>query len=239
VPDKEHASVIDRELIETQVQALYVHDEVGRIVRTNEPDHNPAPRFFLGRTREGNVWRFREDLPARLARELAALAAKEPVVTDLQSDPAFLERYRALLSAQSEIQTIYAGPAYVFPTEIPPSGKVVRIGAANAVVLRRGFGLTAEQMAGYAPCFAVVEEEMAVSICFSSRISPRAAEAGVETLEAYRRHGYAARAVAAWARAVRERGRTPLYSTSWENIASQGVARKLGLILYGADFSIR
>ncbi|MGH2617528.1 MAG: GNAT family N-acetyltransferase, partial [Thermomicrobiales bacterium] len=41
-----------------------------------------------------------------------------------------------------------------------------------------------------------------------------------------------------WAQAVRQEGRIPLYSTSWENLASQAVARKLGLVLYGVDLDI-
>ena len=50
--------------------------------------------------------------------------------------------------------------------------------------------------------------------------------------------GFASAAVAAWAAALRERGRLPLYSTSWENLASQGVARKLGMVAYGEDWEI-
>jgi RimJ/RimL family protein N-acetyltransferase len=83
-----------------------------------------------------------------------------------------------------------------------------------------------------------VAEGRAVSVCFSSRLTPRAAEAGVETAEPFRGRGYATRAVAAWAHAVRETGRIPLYSTSWNNLASQGVARSLGLRIYGADLSL-
>lgn len=229
----------DRELIEAQVEALYVHDPNGRLLRTNEPDPLPAPRFFLGRTREGNVWRVREDLPERLARELAGLASREPVAADLRSNPTFHEQYCAVLHSQAELRMIYAGPAYSFPAEIPLPGKVVRIGVGNSVLLRRGFGGAADQFEQRAPCLVVVEDGMAVSVCFSSRISPRVAEAGVETLEGYRGRGYATRAVAGWARAVRERGRAPLYSTSWANLASQGVARKLGLCLYGVDYSLR
>ena len=42
--------------------------------------------------------------------------------------------------------------------------------------------------------------------------------------------------VAAWARAVREIGAEPLYSTSWDNTPSRSVARKLNLIPYAADY---
>ncbi len=45
-------------------------------------------------------------------------------------------------------------------------------------------------------------------------------------------------AVAAWAAHVRAAGLLPLYSTSWDNHASQGLARSLGFDLYGEDFSV-
>jgi len=71
-----------------------------------------------------------------------------------------------------------------------------------------------------------------------ARIPGEATEAGVETHPAFRGHGYAAIATAAWARAMRDRGVIPLYSTAWENFASQRVAAKLSLIRYGASLSI-
>jgi predicted GNAT family acetyltransferase len=60
----------------------------------------------------------------------------------------------------------------------------------------------------------------------------------VETLAAWRQRGYGAATVAAWAAAVRRQGRLPLYSTSWDNLASQGLARNLGFVPYGEDFSL-
>ena len=60
----------------------------------------------------------------------------------------------------------------------------------------------------------------------------------MNTIEAFRGRGFAPAVVAAWAHTVRLEGRIPLYSTSWNNLASQSVARKLSLVLYGADLSI-
>jgi predicted GNAT family acetyltransferase len=60
----------------------------------------------------------------------------------------------------------------------------------------------------------------------------------VETLPRSRGRGHAANAVAAWANAVRKTGAVPLYSTSWDNVASQSVAAKLGLSPFGADFHV-
>jgi RimJ/RimL family protein N-acetyltransferase len=81
-------------------------------------------------------------------------------------------------------------------------------------------------------------QDQAVAICFCARLNPQAAEAGVETVAAARGQGYASAAVAGWAAAMRQRGVIPLYSTSWANVASQGVARKLGMVCYGDDWSI-
>ena len=88
------------------------------------------------------------------------------------------------------------------------------------------------------PCVVFVRDNQAVSICRSVRITSLAHEAGLETLVPYRGRGYAAAVVAGWATAVRQAGRLPLYSTSTDNMASQSVARKLGLSFYGVNFMI-
>ena len=54
------------------------------------------------------------------------------------------------------------------------------------------------------PFYAVVVDSRAVSACRTVRRSMRGMEAGVKTLEDYRRRGYAKRAVAGWCRAARE-----------------------------------
>ena len=59
----------------------------------------------------------------------------------------------------------------------------------------------------------------------------------METAPEYRGQGLASRVTVAWARLVRESGRLPLYSTSWGNAASLGVARKLELVPCAADWN--
>jgi hypothetical protein len=46
------------------------------------------------------------------------------------------------------------------------------------------------------------------------------------------------RVVVAWATAVREGGRVPLYRTEWGNTASRALARRLGLICYAEDLHL-
>jgi hypothetical protein len=239
----------DLHLLDLQIDALFTHDGVGRIVAINEPNGGPAPRFFLGRTRMGNRWRVRHDLPEATAQRLNALAANEPVRDDIEAEPRSMAAFTEALRADQEIQSITSGPAYRFPDALSaPSARadVTRITRANLRLLHRfeqmGVGWDLAVLVGEIdrrePMVAVVEDDAAVSLCFSARLTEHAAEAGVETLDAYRSRGYAPTAVTAWAHAIRANGRIPLYSTSWDNRASQTVARKLGLVRYAADLSL-
>lgn len=232
-------SLTDSALMALHVEVLYRCTPEGRLRETREESPARAPRFFLGRTREGHLWRVRDDLPAALVRDLDALAAAEPVLPELPREPVSIARFRELLQERGEIRQAWAGPAYCFPEELAASPQVVRITPENGHVLGEEFAWLRTELAESEPAVALVIDGQAVSISFSSRVSARAAEAGVDTMAAFRGRGYASRAVAAWAIAVRETGRVPLYSTSWGNLASQGVARRLGLRLYGVDLWLR
>jgi hypothetical protein len=76
------------------VQALFTHDAHSRLLFVNEPGGGePAPRLFFGRTRVGNLWRFRADLPESLIAELEALCVDEPVGMEFHSTPRHIEAY--------------------------------------------------------------------------------------------------------------------------------------------------
>ncbi|HDR8028757.1 TPA: GNAT family N-acetyltransferase [Bacillus cereus] len=85
---------------------------------------------------------------------------------------------------------------------------------------------------------AIVKNEKVVSVCCSARSTPVAAEASVETLAEFQGNGYGTDGVTAWAISIQEEKSIPLYSTSWNNYASQAVGRKLKLINYGMNLHI-
>lgn len=227
----------ERELMEIEVETLFIHDQNQRLKYHNDPTepNRPAPRFYLGRTTTGNIRRYRYDLPPELVRQLEELFALEPIAANLRDRPVYYERFKDLLQTHAAVQRVEMGLAYHFPDKIIPPTNVVRITSENAQLLRDEFSEEIPDLDITQPFMAVVEDGRVVSLCHSVRLSSQAHEAGLETLEAYRRRGYAVAVVAAWAAAIRALGLIPFYSTEWNNVASQNVARKLGLVLYGVD----
>lgn len=231
----------DGSLLDLQIATLFRLDGAGRLLATNDAAPGPAPRFFLGRTREGNVARYRRDLPEEIVAVLDRLVAAEPVAGELSGAPPIgYSALRAVLRAHAEIGAEWRGPAYRFPEEWVPDAAaraipVVAIGEENADLLAGAFASLRPALPAVQPCVAAVERGEAVAVCHAARRSRRAAEAGVATLPAFRGRGYGAAVVAAWAVAARGAGLTPLYSTSWRNLASRRLADRLGLVLYAED----
>ena len=227
----------DRALMRLHVEALFTHDQRGRMVRVNEPSGKAAPRFFLGRTIEGIDWRLRDDLEEALCRELEAACLAE---AGEGQDPSLQDstRYETLLARYAPIQRTWTGPAYRFPLDLRTSEDVVLVTDENSHILRPHLQAWLGDVADCQPMLARVADGGAVSICASVRITSTAHEAGVETSPEYRGRGYATQVVSAWARAVRAMSRIPLYSTSWQNTASQALAKRLSLVRYGIDLHI-
>lgn len=221
------------------VEALFTHTAEGLLEAVNEPGGGPAPRFFIGRTREGPVLRFRHDVDPDIRRALELAASEDATAQsgdlDVPTDPT---QYRDILALAAAVEKSWAGPAYWFPNEFPSTAGAVRVTDANAKLLEQLMRGWLGDVSLCQPMFALPLDERAVALCCSVRQTAEAHEAGVETVAPYRGRGYAARVTAAWAGAVRAMGRVPLYSTSWQNEASRAVARKLGLIRFGNDLHI-
>ena len=193
---------------------------------------------FFGYTNEGSICRFRQDLPDNVVAQLKEVAAAEPMPVNSQKIPRNRRQFEDVLQSHAPIERVWVGPAYRFPQHITPPTNIIRLSRKHAGLLKEDFAEMVPELNSWQPYLAVIEDSQAVAICRSVRLSSRAHEAGVDTLVGYRRRGYATSVVAAWALAVRALNRMPLYSTSWDNVASQGVARRLGLVQYGVDYHV-
>ncbi len=232
----------DRALMRLHVEALFTHDARGRLLRVNEPGGAPAPRVFLGRTAEGSEWRVRHDLDDALARELAALCREVErgggALRPAADVAARVEAALARAGPETPVERRWEGPAYDFPRALPAAPDTAVVTPERAALLRPHLAPWLEDVERGALVVAALAGGEAVAVCATVRATPAAVEAGVETAPAFRRRGHGARAVAAWARLVRDAGLVPLYSTSWENAASRALARALGLRPFGADLHV-
>ncbi|MCB0109967.1 MAG: GNAT family N-acetyltransferase [Caldilineaceae bacterium] len=235
-----HPNLSAIDLMSVHRTTLFRQDTNNRLGAINEPGFPDPPRFWMGRTVQGNQWRFHHALPPETVATLEELCQAEPVPTDLRQPPQNAAAIKSALNRHAPIQSDYRGPAYWVPRAGDSPHQATLITSTNAELLHRHFAdlLEPDTYHLLGPVAAVVVDGCAVSACFCSRIPGRATEAGVNTHPDYRGRGYATAAVAGWAAAVYEQGCLPLYSTSWENLASQAVARKLGMICYGEDWSL-
>src|SRR5262245_3741961 len=119
------------QLMHIQAEALYRYNADGRLLCVNEPGDPAAPRFFMSRTAQGNLWRYRYDLPATIVEQLEALCRSEPISANLAQAPLHYDAIRAVLQAQAPIEEEYRGPAYRVPDSVEPPPGVVLISAAN------------------------------------------------------------------------------------------------------------
>lgn len=195
----------------------------------------PAPRFALVRTSDGPLCRVRADIPDDLAEALIAVALAEPPMRRPDDPPTCDPEVTRLLSP---IERTGGGPFYAFPAVIGPDVSVTEITPTTRHLVPSELGGPEDLPDHEFPCFAVVVDGRAVSVCRTARLVERAAQAGVNTIEAYRRKGYASRVVVAWGRTIRKMRREPIYSTWYENDASRALARSAGLTLVGVDHNV-
>jgi hypothetical protein len=225
-------------LLHIQLDVLLARDAHGQLVATRGPAPRPAPRLYLSRSREENVWATRRDVHGATRDGLHRLCSSEPTLAkpDTQRNPACRERALELLTP---VEAEYRGPAYVLPDRLPYDGRAREISADESSDWPEAFPWLANEFEAIAPVVIAFEAGQPAAICHSPRgLTAFASEAGVETLEPFRGRGLATAAVACWARAVQRSGRLALYSTSWENVASQAVARRLSARLYGESWHV-
>jgi hypothetical protein len=226
-------------LMVLRARTLFLLDGEGHLIGVNDPAAGAPPRVYVSRSREGTAVYTSAGLPGELRAALEdaarALPPFDPAAVPATDLATPLVR---LLEAHAPVVAVHQGPAFAFTLPPFPSMGAVQIYPGNASLLHPALATLGPELGRRRPCFAVMRGGAAVSVCYSARSTPEAAEAGVETADEFRGQGCAGLAVEAWAANVRETKRRPFYSTSWENAASLAVARKLGLALVGEDLHI-
>ena len=245
IPSAPQRSYSAWELIHIHAETLFLSTSSGQLRFNADPGYSehelePAPRFWLGQTAQGVIWRVREHLPTDLIQSLEPLVQNLTPAINPVTAAAQTHAIRTTLQRYAPITGESSGPAYWMPDSYPVPSHVILITPATAHLLSTFFPWKqtprALHLAG--PLAATIVDGCAVAICFCARLTTVAAEAGVETTELARGYGYGKAAVAGWAAAIRSRGLLPMYSTSWENRASQAIARRLGMLLYAHTWSV-
>jgi GNAT superfamily N-acetyltransferase len=222
--------VTDTDLLTLQfsLQRIGV-DADGCLVRLPGPNPDGVPRVYCAALAGGSTVYFSADLPRALRRQLDALTPEQ--TCDDQAAVC------AILAQQAPCGNVWRGSSAVATRTIGgdehPDARALRPDVAEERALLESFDAEA---AGYGwPVYAVIRDGRVVSACVSSREDTRGGEAWVQTLPGARGRGYARQATAAWAHALQDAGKLPLYSFSDDNLASAGVARSLGLRIYLRD----
>jgi hypothetical protein len=232
--------VRDRALVRRRARTLFVLDRGGAILRPNEPwggDERLSPLVYAARGESIAICAIRHDAPHALLTRLRALLASRRTAP-LGRDAGLEDALRDLAEADERGCVIRSGPAFRFPATTVEAPGCVVVTAGGTEPLRGDFDWALPQLDTALPFVVAVVDGRAVAVCRTVRRWGRLVEAGVETLEAYRHRGFGARVVATWCVRARDMGLEPLYSTSWGNAASMGLAARLGLVQYAVDYSL-
>lgn len=223
----------DAEFMRARLAADFVYNGDGRMTITADPVEGagtPAPDFLIAFAGGEVIQVIGEHLPAEFGDRLNEIVT----AAEREAQPhALVER----ISAEFGGVKPEGGPVYRFANAIAPSSIATRLGDSHRPMVRETKKWLDDEWGLWGTVFAVVRDNRTVSLCYSSRISDVVEEAGLWTDPEYRGHGYAAEVTRAWAANVRASGKEPVYSTSWDNLASQAVTRKLGLIQIGGDYT--
>lgn len=215
--------------LEDLVEAMFRHDGRGRLT-------GAAPLLHIVRTDNAVVCRCHANLPEAAANQIEAMAVAPRGQPGAWADD--YAGYLALAQGVGTVNSVRAGPLYIFPNELPEVEGCVSIDATNLDLLKGVLDEWVEDAQQGSLMAAAIVDGKAVSVCASVRASRASHCAGVETALAYRGRALAGRTVASWGKLVRALGAEPYYATTFDNTASQKVASRLGLTLIGSEFSI-
>ena len=222
-------------------------DEAGRLSQYPGSDAHAAPRFYFGRTVQGNLWRFSADVPRDVLIDLARWAGLERPLdrggSSRLAPPPLPERWPHILARLGADPLVGFGSAWAV---LKPSdgglwgpssvGRVLRLNAGNARMLGKEFAHARNAAMRGDVCFVKLLDGEVVSSCHTQcdRASGET-ELEVFTPEAYRGSGHARDVLWHWVESVRREGGVPVARSSWEDDSFLQFARRSGFKLWGED----
>lgn len=215
----------DLQLMKMHIEVLYQQTASGKLTVINEPPFEQAPLVFLGVTKDGVIQKYAQQVDDLFEKRL------KNIVNNQKDD--LLVGVINQISNRVGLHEFTMGPTYLFPKIENSDEDVLLITDENKQLLQADFRFIYSDFTMKQPCVVVLKDDKIVSLCCSARQSNDAAEASVYTMKADRGKGYGAAVTRAWAQQIQQQGKVALYSTTWDNFASQGVARTLGLKQYG------
>lgn len=220
----------DLKLMDLHLGVLFQQNMSQQLMVINEPPFNDAPLLFIGSTKEGIIQRYSykvDDLVKQRFKNIV-LYQKDDLIAGLVNQ----------LSTRYGLHEFVMGPTYVFPKITDFTDEVILVTEENKEILKEDEHFAYVDFKIKQPCVVMMKNDKIIALCCSARQSNEAAEASVYTLEQYRSKGYGATVTKAWAYYVQQLKKTALYSTTWDNFASQGIARTLGLKQYGVTLAM-
>lgn len=187
----------------------------------------------MGRTRDRRYLKFHQDLPQRARVALEQIADQDRAEFD--APPNTIEAYLEVIRTHTIVPlTSWFGPAYCFSAASSDQSEITLVTPNNRQVLKE-MPEWVDDINHEQPMVAWIENEVALGVCASVRKCDPAEAAGLDVLERARMRGIGQKLATAWASLVQAKGKIAMYSTSSDNVASQAVARRLGLELLGSS----
>lgn len=202
-------------------------DAAGRLLHCRTDFEEPAPLLVVAACSDGLCGAASVVVPDDVQARVRSLLAREPAADAIGWAPTRAAALVGALTDVCELASPHGGPSYVVSSPLAaPSVGDWRTSAETDVSSLRGL-MPEDDRLMTAPWVVAMVDGQVAAACETARSTASAVEAGVWTYEPHRRQGIGAAVTAAWSTLVD--GRTAFYSTSWDNRASQGVARHLGL----------
>jgi RimJ/RimL family protein N-acetyltransferase len=223
----------DSGLLRLELETLWTVDDRGRLTATRDAVQRPAPLVAVAAGDGALVWACSSAVSDDVVEGVGEILDRTPVdeqdvVVGWVPEPA--TELLGLLASTTALDRAVRGPSYVLTAapDAPGARDGVELWSSTDTDVMRLVGLMPEADRHLVePWVVAIVDGKVAAVCESARSAPAAAEAGVWTYEPYRRRGLATAVTAAWTALVGDR--TVFYSTAFDNLGSQGVARRLGL----------